>query len=70
MMLEDVRIPMGVGCQPYGGWVLVRELLEEENRCPRLNGYAWNWSDGPVLCTFRGREIGSQEAKRAILKEK
>ena len=43
--------------------------MEEKNRSLRLNGHAWNWGDGPVPCTVRGRESGLEEAKRAILKE-
>ena len=43
--------------------------MEEKNRSLRLNGHAWNWSDGPVQCTVPGRDFGLGEAKRAILKE-
>ena len=43
--------------------------MEEKNRSLRLNGHAWNWGDGPVPCTVRGRDFGLEEAERAILKE-
>ena len=42
--------------------------MDEKNRSLRLNGHAWNWGDGPLPCTVRGRDFGLEEAKRAMMK--
>jgi len=68
-MMKEIGDPIRVEAQTNGEWVVVWDVLEEENRCLRLDGHTWNWGDGPVPCSVQGRDFGLQEAKKAIKKE-
>ena len=60
-----------VKCDPRtgGGWLLVWDMLEEKNRCLRLDGVGFDFENGRANISVKQVEFGLEEAKRVVRKE-
>ena len=55
--------------QRNGEWVLVWDLMEENDRSLFCDGHTWNFGPVKARCSVKARDLCLEEAKRAIVKE-
>ena len=68
-IVKGVGVPNKCDPRTGGGWLLVWDMLEEKNRCLRLDGVGFDFENGRANISVKQVEFGLEEAKRVVRKE-